>query len=183
MKILVTPDPFLRRTAQPVASWDKKTFEEVSEMVKLLREAKDPEGVGLAATQVGIDKRLFVLMDQDKPHIYINPVITYVSRKMLGDVHRRSSQRWLEGCLSIPRIWGFVDRPYTIKVTYQTPESLTPDSKLVQKNAELEDMDAAYFQHERDHLDGILFTDHILKQGGKIFQEDGNKLRELELVG
>lgn len=182
MKILITPDKALRAKAHPVDNWDKKTYEEISEMARLLRAARDPEGVGLAATQVGINKRFFILLDQEDIKVFINPEIVKASDKMLSSVYKKSSKRWLEGCLSIPKIWGFVDRPYSIKIRYQTPETFHPNSKLVTVEKDLEDMEAAYFQHERDHLDGILFTDRILQQNGQLYQESNGKLKEFSLV-
>lgn len=182
MKILITPDKALRTVAKPLEQWDKKTFDEVSEMARILREARDPEGVGLAATQVGINKRFFILLDNDQIKVFVNPEIIEASEKMLSSVYKKSSKRWLEGCLSIPKIWGFVDRPYTIKIRYQTPETFNPNGKLITIEKTLEDMESSYFQHERDHLDGILFTDHILRQNGQLFRENNGKLHEFSLV-
>ncbi|KKS93768.1 MAG: Peptide deformylase [Candidatus Collierbacteria bacterium GW2011_GWB1_44_6] len=167
MKILVTPDKFLRLTAKSVVVYDKKLEKQISEMIKTLKSAKDPEGVGLAATQVGINRRLFIVTLSGKPEVFINPTITNQSKAMLSEVHPKKKDRWLEGCLSLPGIWGFVDRPYSIEIEYQTPH----EGKLVPRHRKFEDAESAYVLHENDHLDGILFTDHILKQGGQIFRE------------
>lgn len=172
MKILITPDKFLRAVAKPVANYDKKLEKQIAEMITTLKSAKDPEGVGLAATQVGLDRRLFIVILNGKPEIFINPQIVFKSEAMLGDVHTKKKDRWLEGCLSIPGLWGFVDRPYSIEINYLTPE----DGNLTPKTRKFEDVESAYIQHENDHLDGILFTDHILKQGGQIFKETSNGL-------
>lgn len=179
MKVLVTPDKFLRLKAKPVTVLDKKLEKQIADMIQTLKTAKDPEGVGLAATQVGIDRRLFiVLLNGNKPEIFINPVITNSSEAMLSEVHRKKKDRWLEGCLSIPRIWGFVDRPFSIEMDYLTPQH----GKLVHRHRKFEDIESSYVQHENDHLDGILFTDHILKQGGQIFKETEDGLVPIKKI-
>jgi peptide deformylase len=178
MKVLVTPDPFLRLVAKPVLRYDKKLAKQVSDMVQTLQSAKDPEGVGLAATQVGLDKRLFIVTLNGRPEIFINPEITSQSTAMLSDIHTKEKDRWLEGCLSIVDIWGFVDRPYSIKIKYLTPEN----GQLVTREREFLDTESAYVQHENDHLNGVLFTDHILRQGGQIFKQTKNGLIPIDQI-
>lgn len=177
MKILTTPDSFLRRQAQPVKKLDKKLKEQIADMIFTLKSAQDPEGVGLAATQVGLDLRLFIVAFNGVPEIFINPVLSNPSEAMLSEIHRRSKDRWLEGCLSVPHLWGFVDRPYSIEVDYLTPDGDT----LVKRHRKFEDVDASYVQHENDHLDGILFTDRILEQGGQILQETPSGLSPIDM--
>jgi peptide deformylase len=178
MKILVTPDKFLRLVAKPVINYDKKLEKQIADMIITLKSAKDPEGVGLAATQVGVDRRLFIVTFNGKPEIFINPEIISSSKAMLSEVHPKKKDRWLEGCLSLIGIWGFVDRPYSITMKYLTPEN----GKLVPRLREFEDAESAYVQHENDHLDGILFTDHILKQGGQIFKETPDGLAPIDEI-
>lgn len=172
MKIIVTPDKFLRHVAKPVAKLDKKLETEIAEMIITLKEAKNPQGVGLAATQVGLDRRLFIITFSGKPEIFINPTLTNLSQAMLSDVYKKAKDRWLEGCLSIPKLWGFVDRHYSVEVDYLTPEN----GVLVPRHRKFEDDQAAYIQHENDHINGVLFTDHILEQGGQLFEETKNGL-------
>lgn len=176
MKILITPDQFLRKVAKPVNKYDKKLEQQIKNMISTLLSAKDPEGVGLAATQVGIDKRIFVVRIGGKPEVFINPQITATSEAMLTDVYKKANKRWLEGCLSIPKIWGFVDRPYWAELEYLTPRN----GELITKKRKFQDMESSYVQHERDHLDGILFTDHILEQGGTILKETKDGLTPIE---
>lgn len=178
MKILTTPNSFLRHKAKPVVSYDKKLEKQIADMIVTLKAATDPEGVGLAATQVGLDRRLFIVILSGKPEVFINPEITEQSTAMLSEVHPKEKSRWLEGCLSIPRIWGFVDRPYSVEVSYLTPDK----GKLVKRHRKFEDAESAYIQHENDHINGILFTDHILKQGGQLYQETPNGLTPIDKV-
>ncbi len=177
MKIVTTPDPSLRRVALPVEKLDKKLSTQITDMIQTLRSAKDPEGVGLAAPQVGINRRLFVIIFNGVPEIFINPVLSNLSKATLSNIYPKAKNRWLEGCLSVPRLWGFVDRAYSVEVDYLTPI----DGKLEKRHRKLEDVDASYVQHENDHLDGILFTDRILEQGGEILEETPNGLSPIEM--
>ena len=176
MQILTTPHPFLKHKAKPLGGWDKKTAKEVAQMEEILKHTTNPKGVGLAATQVGLDKRLFILLDEEKQttKVFINPEIITISQKMLSSVYKKKKDRWLEGCLSIPKIWGFVDRPYSIKLQYQIPILSTVTETFT-------DVQAAYIQHEIDHLNGILFTDRILEQKGKLFRETDDGLTPINL--
>lgn len=176
MKIIATPNSKLRRVALPIKNLDKKLQEQIADLIKTLKSAKDPEGVGLAAPQVGINRRIFIVTFNGVPEIFINPVISNPSAAMLSDIHRRSKERWLEGCLSVPKLWGFVDRPYSVEIDYLTPVA----GKLEKRHRKLEDVDASYVQHENDHLNGILFTDRILEQKGTIFQETDSGLVPLD---
>lgn len=177
MRILTTPHPFLNHKAKALQAWDKKTAKEVKEMAEILKRTIDPKGVGLAATQVGLDKRLFILLDEEKQttRTFVNPEILIQGKKMLSQVYRIKKDRWLEGCLSIPKIWGFVDRPYEITLQYQEGERL---NKVVET---FTDVQAAYVQHEIDHLDGILFTDRIRQQNGQLLRETNDGLSPISL--
>ncbi len=144
-------------------------------MGEILKKTTDPKGVGLAATQVGLDKRIFILLSEEKVQVFVNPEIVSASKKMLSSVYKKKKDRWLEGCLSIPRLWGFVDRHFAITLRYQLPGSL----ETVQKD--FSDVEAAYIQHEIDHLNGILFTDRIRQQKGQILRETEDGLTPISL--
>lgn len=177
MKILTTPNPLLRRVALPVEKLDKKLENDIKNMIRTLKQASDPEGVGLAAPQVGINRRLFIIVFNGIPEVFINPMLSNFSKATLFDVHRKPKDRWLEGCLSVPHLWGAVDRAYSVEVDYFSPT----DGKLEKRHRKLEDVNASYVQHENDHLDGILFTDRILEQGGEILKETPSGLTVVEL--
>lgn len=182
MKILSTPDPFLRHTAKKVTTIDAKTLKELDQMIKTLKAATDPEGVGLAATQVGLDKQMFILILDNTPKVFLNPHLLTSSKKMFSDVYTKPNKRWLEGCLSIPKLWGFVDRPYEVTLEYQTIDLTSPHPILSSPISEtFTDVNSAYVQHETDHLNGILFTDRILAQGGTIFREEAGELVPVSL--
>ncbi len=167
MKILTAPHKSLRVIAKPVTNFDKKLEREIADMVVALKSATDPEGVGLAATQVGIHKRLYILNLNNRIEVIINPEITSQSEAKLADVYRKSKDRWLEGCLSLPRLWGFVNRPFWVELQYTTIKNGQP----VSVTRRFEGVESSYALHELDHLDGVLFTDRILEQGGTLFKE------------
>jgi peptide deformylase len=119
-------------------------------------------GIGLAAPQVGESKRIFLAysLPSKKFLIFINPEIVWKSRRMLLGF---PSKNKLEGCLSIPGIWGLVRRHQVVKIRYQTPSGQTVIRKF-------KGFLGIICQHEYDHLEGILFTDRVLEQNGKLYQ-------------
>ena len=107
-------------------------------------------GIGLAAPQIGDGRRIVVMdlarEDEPKaPKVFIDPVITWSSEE---------TKPWEEGCLSIPEVYDEVERPARVRVSY-----LDRDGKRVEEEAD--DLYAVCIQHEIDHLDGVLFTDHL----------------------
>lgn len=138
--------PSLRQTAIPVEKFDQELATLVDNMVETMRIS---EGIGLAAPQVNIMLRLFVIdrkliNEEWEAQVYINPEI----------IDAQGLESYEEGCLSIPGIRAEVDRPFKIWVKYQTIEG-----KPIEE--EMEGLLARVFQHEYDHLDGILFIDRI----------------------
>ena len=154
----------------------------MDEMFTILKTAPNPQGVGLAAPQVGLDKRLFILLEDGHRQVFVNPKIVKTSKKLISDVYTNDDDRWLEGCLSIPKIWGFVDRPHQVTLDYQTLDLKSKIYDLTSVHKDFADVEAAYIQHEIDHLNGILFTDHILKQQGQILQETPRGLVPVSLL-
>lgn len=177
-KIITVPNPILRQKAKLITLkggvLDKKTKQIISDLKKTLRIQTSPRGVGLSAPQIGVSKRIFVLEIGKKITTVINPQILSASKEMLTTVFPKE-KRFLEGCLSVPGYWGFVDRPYKIEVCFldQTGEKV---------NKTFEGKESSYFLHEYDHLDGILFIDRILEQKGKIYQIEKDQDGKEELV-
>ncbi|MEZ4600875.1 MAG: peptide deformylase [Syntrophotaleaceae bacterium] len=165
LEIRVYPDPVLKEKAAPVAEIDEGIRTLARDMAETMYAAP---GVGLAATQVGISKRLAVLdcSPKEGPReliTAINPQILVVEGESLEE----------EGCLSVPGFYAPVHRAAKVRVRYQDL-----DGKLVERDAE--GLLAVAFQHEIDHLDGILFVDHLssLKRG--MFRKKYQKLRQQE---
>ncbi|MFP6829393.1 MAG: peptide deformylase [Gammaproteobacteria bacterium] len=144
LAILEYPDPRLRIRAAPVAAIDDDVRTLVADMLETMYTAP---GIGLAATQVDIHKRILVLdvsEDRDEPHCLINP-------KLLS---QEGSVSYEEGCLSVPGVFEAVDRAERIRVRAQD------------EHGELREFDAdgllaICIQHEIDHLDGKLFVDYL----------------------
>ena len=144
--ILIYPDPFLLKKAAPVSRVDDKIRELVRDLFETMRAAS---GVGLAATQVGVGKRVIVVdishVEEDlAPLALVNPEI----------VECRGLEEGTEGCLSIPGVEGVVPRAESVLVKAQDEQG-----RPVQIPAR--GLLARVLQHELDHLDGILFIDRI----------------------
>ncbi len=135
-------DPVLRKKSRKVEKFDDRLKALVDDMIETMYDA---DGIGLAAPQVGILRRVIVidLYDDNGAGVYINPEIIAQS----GD------QFEIEGCLSLPGLNGRVHRPQRVTVRYQTL-----DGSVVEKDGE--DLLARAFCHEIDHLNGVLFTDN-----------------------
>ncbi len=148
LSIVHYPDPVLRQIAEPVADPSAAQVRDVAQrMIELMNEAN---GAGLAAPQVGLSWRLFVtradIESQTLPaQVFINPVFSNVSREM----HRHE-----EGCLSLPDIHVEVQRPMSLSIT---AFNLEGESFSVNGT----DLAARVWQHEMDHLDGILILDRM----------------------
>lgn len=147
--IIFIPDPILRIVSTPVERFDAGLRKFSDDMFATMYDAP---GIGLAAIQVAEPIRMVVIDiakegDAPEPHVFINPLI--VERSDAPSVYE-------EGCLSIPDYYAEVERPATVRVTYQDIDG-KPHEMLA------EGLMATCLQHEIDHLDGILFIDHISK--------------------
>lgn len=163
-KIIEIPHETLRKIAKPVTTVDKKFVQLVSDLEETLREKRNPRGVGLAAPQINTSQRLFCL-NVSTLLTYINPIITKTSKgKTFGP---DPEDPIMEGCLSMPDLYGPVPRFIWIEAEFQILE----DGTLVDKKARFESFEARVFQHELDHLDGILFTDYALEYDLPVYKE------------
>jgi len=144
LEILEFPDARLRTVAKPVDSFDDELGRLVDDMIETMYEA---QGIGLAATQVNVHRRLLVLdvsENQDSPRIYVNPEI----------VESEGDETCEEGCLSVPGIYAEVSRAESIRVSAQDRNGTTFEETL-------DGMHAVCLQHEIDHLNGKLFVDYL----------------------
>ena len=144
LAILEFPDPRLRKKAAPVAAVDDQLRTLIDDMFETMYAAP---GIGLAATQVDVHKRLLVAdvsPNGDDPHALINPVILEKDGVQVSE----------EGCLSVPGYYEEVERAEHIRVRYL-------DRNGAEVEAEMEGLLAVCVQHEMDHLDGKLFVDYI----------------------
>jgi len=147
--ILVIPEKILRQVSKPVEAVDESIRKLVADMFETMYEAP---GIGLAAIQVGEPVRVVTMDiakkdDEKEPRVFINPEIVWSSEEK--SVHE-------EGCLSIPEYYEEVERPAQVKVRY-----LDLDGKVHEEQAD--GLFATCIQHEIDHLNGVLFIDHLSK--------------------
>ncbi|MCH8684939.1 peptide deformylase [Pedomonas mirosovicensis] len=148
LPIIETPDPRLRVKSKPVEQVDDALRRFMDDMLETMYDAP---GIGLAAIQVGEPIRVLVIdlqeNDQKQPRYFVNPEIIWASEELSS---------YAEGCLSVPDVYGDVERPARIRVRYL-------DYNGEQREEELDDLLATCLQHEMDHLEGILFIDHLSK--------------------
>lgn len=163
MQIFHYPDPILKKPAKPVTGIDDEIRTLARNMAETMYAAP---GVGLAAPQVGVSRRLIVLdcaPKDEAPQLItaINPQI--VARE--GEVCEE------EGCLSVPAYYASVSRSAAVRVRY-----LDLDGRSVERDAE--GLLSVCFQHEIDHLDGILFVDHLSPLKKSLFRKKYKKIME-----
>ena len=163
MKIVVYPHPALRHPAKPLAAIDKQVHLDAGRMLELMYEHK---GLGLAANQVFLPYRIVVLnptgdpQQRDKEEVLLNPVV----------LERKGTIEGEEGCLSFPGLFQKVRRAKTVRV-----QAYNLRGEIVEKS--VSDLEARLWQHEVDHLDGILFID---KMGTIARLASRNALKEFE---
>ncbi len=148
-EIVIEPDPILRKKSQPIENVDDKMRKLMDDMLATMYAAP---GIGLAAVQIGVLKRLIVIdvskqNEKKSPLFLINPKITFKSK---------ITSTYEEGCLSLPGYFAEVDRPAECHLEYI-------DYFGKQKNLKAEGILATCIQHEVDHLNGVLFVDYLSK--------------------
>ncbi|QLF93417.1 peptide deformylase [Pseudomonas sp. ABC1] len=145
LTILEFPDPRLRTIAKPVEVVDDGIRQLIDDMFETMYDAP---GIGLAATQVNVHKRVVVMdlsEDKSEPLVFINPAFEYLTEEM---------GQYQEGCLSVPGFYENVDRPQKVRIT-----ALDRDGNPFEMLAE--GLLAVCIQHECDHLNGKLFVDYL----------------------
>ncbi|MGI8420153.1 MAG: peptide deformylase [Candidatus Levyibacteriota bacterium] len=188
MKIVQAPDQLLSQTAKPIEKIDKTLKELLRAMEETLVSQVDPEGVGLAAPQIGRSLQLFIVKQEpDAPVLtFINPLIKETLEKpkeketevgqndKVAKVKRKEDKGvQLEGCLSLKDIWGAVKRPYGVILSYQDEDGNQHEKKF-------EGFLATIIQHEIDHLQGILFPKRVLEQKNTLYHSTKNKKGTIE---
>jgi len=163
--------PVLRAKAKRVEKVDKKVRKLIVDMWETLHVQKDPEGIGLAAPQIGKSLQIFLLEFEKLKRTIINPTVVNIGKMQ----KKKRKEKTLEGCLSLPHYYGPIRRPdeVTIEYTNETGEK---------KQEKFEGFPAHIVQHEIDHLNGMLFIDHILSQNAPLYLFDGDEFEEVELT-
>lgn len=165
LPIVTMPNPVLINPAKTITVFDKKLHLLIKEMEKTLLATKRPKGVGLAAPQIGEPLRLFLTKPTPKATIrtFINPEIIGTSDQTNDQSETDENNVPLEGCLSIPTIWGHVTRAQTLTLRYQDQNGLAHEEIF-------EGFLATIIQHETDHTNGILFSQRVIEQHQTFYQ-------------
>lgn len=145
--IITVPDSFLKQVSQPVEAVDGDLRALMDDMLETMYAAP---GIGLAAIQIGVPKRVIVMdlsgsEEEPAPRYFVNPEITWKSDELFT---------YEEGCLSVPEIYDEIERPARVRLTY-----LNYQGERVEEEAE--GLFAVCIQHEIDHLEGVLFIDKL----------------------
>lgn len=146
-EILTVPHPVLKQVSQPVEAVDDELRALMDDMLETMYAAP---GIGLAAVQIGVPKRVIVMDlsregEEKAPQYFVNPEILWKSDE---------TAPYEEGCLSVPEIYDEVERPARVKLRY-----LNYQGEQVEEDAE--GLYAVCIQHEMDHLEGVLFIDYL----------------------
>lgn len=161
--IVKTPNPILTAPTRRVIKIDTKTKQTIADLTDTLEAASDPKGVGLASTQIGKSLRLFVTKPtkESQVRVFINPHFVALSDDLLKGIPDEKFK--LEGCLSIPNVWGMVNRHKWVTVEFT-------DEKGHEHEETFSGFEAIIIQHEMDHLDGIMFPKRVLEQKGRLYK-------------
>ncbi len=147
LPILTVPDPILKQVSKPVEVVDDALRALMDDMLETMYDAP---GIGLAAIQVGVPKRVIVMDlaregEEKQPRYYVNPEIISKNDEL---------EPYEEGCLSVPEVFDTIERPNRVRLRY-----LDYHGNLVEEEAE--GLFAVCIQHEMDHLEGVLFIDYL----------------------
>lgn len=181
LKIVQAPANVLSAKAKPVEKIDKAIKNLLSEMEVALDSATDPEGVGLAAPQIGKSLQIFIVRETPKSQLltFINPKIEAFfedeppAEALKGKKKKKEKGVQLEGCLSLKDIWGIVTRHHGLTLSYQ-------DEHGTKHTKKFEGFLATIIQHECDHLNGILFPKRVLEQKNQLYRSVKNSKGEIE---
>lgn len=189
-KIVKAPAEVLRNETKLVDFSGEKLEKILSEMKTTMLAQKDPEGVGLAANQVGLPYKIFLARFDVKK---TTPVLTFINPEVVShssELYPEKDDKHapLEGCLSLPNYYGVVKRYKWVELRYETIEGNNYFDRIT-KVEKFTDFPATVVQHELDHLNGKIFVERILEQKGPLYKTIGkdkkgkDKWEEVELLG
>jgi len=173
-QILDVKQSTLREKSKPVIAVDKKIKELIRDMIETLNVQKDPEGVGLAASQIGKNLRVFVMKPKNKVFVVINPEIVSVSKEKNMPTSEEG-KKIMEGCLSLPHYYGPLKRAKKITIKYL-------DENGTEKTEEFKGLNAQIVQHEIDHLNGVLFVDRLLEAKTPLYEYMDGEWEKVDLI-
>jgi len=176
-KIVLSGDPILKRISKPVGKIDKKIISLIQDLKDTLKIQKNPEGVGLAAPQIGKNLRVFYARYKGFERIVINPEIIKIVKKLPTKSSRLKANKGeiLEGCLSLPNYYGPLKRAQEVTLKY-----INEDGKDVIET--FKGFHAQIILHEIDHLNGIMFVERLLEQKKRLYElNPNNEWEEIEI--
>jgi len=178
LKIVSVPDPILSKPTKPIAEINDKIKNLVFEMEETLVAQSDPLGVGLSANQVGVSLSVFIIRESPNSDtkVFINPEIILLKDNPSSKTKKakKVNKEKLEGCLSIPHIWGPVTRHDKVYLKYQ-------DLNGCIYKKWFSGFTAVIIQHEMDHLKGYVFTQRSIEQKAPLYKEVNGKLKVLQM--
>lgn len=176
-KILSAKNPLLREKAKGVEKIDKKVVSVITDLKDTLAIQKDPEGVGLAAPQIGKSLRIFVINYSNTQRVVINPEVVKVSEEKEKRKGKKKPARReiMEGCLSLPNYYSPLEREKKVTIKYL-------NEKGEEKIEKFKGFFAQIVLHEVDHLKGILFIDRLLEQKKPLYKLEKSGWEEVELI-
>lgn len=174
-KIVQSGNPTLRAKSRPLQKVDKKVLQVIQDLKDTLKVQKDPEGVGLAAPQIGKNLQIFLADFKNFKRVVINPKVLKIGKKGHSTKTSRDKKEILEGCLSLPHYYGPLKRSDKVTLQYLNEKG----EKITEK---FEGFNAQIILHEIDHLNGILFIDHLLKEKKPLYKVIGDEWEEVELI-
>lgn len=174
-KIVQSGNPTLRTKSRPVAKIDKKVLQLIQDLKDTLKVQKDPEGVGLAAPQIGKNLQVFLADYKSFKRVVINPKIISISKNKKEKGSKKKDREILEGCLSLPFYYGPLKRSDSVTIEYLNEKG----EKVTEK---FEGFNAQIILHEIDHLNGVLFIDHLLAEKKPLYKVEGDEWEEVELI-
>jgi peptide deformylase len=176
LPIVKAPHPVLAKQAAPVKKIDKDILALVENMKETLLSCHDPEGIGLAAPQIGESLQLFIVKeDTNEPFfVFINPTIVLSPLEPKSASSKKEKEK-LEGCLSLGDVWGVVKRSPRLTCSWT-------DTTGLMHTQEFSGFFATIIQHEYDHLQGILFPKRTIEQNGRLYRTRKTQDGEEEFV-
>lgn len=167
--VIQSGSKILRIKSKPVKKLDKKIKQLIKDLKDTLESQSDPEGVGLAAPQIGKNLRVFVMREKNTTTTIINPKIIKRSKR-----ESKTSKKIMEGCLSLPHYYSPLTRAAWVILEYTDEYEKKQQKKFT-------DFQAQIVQHEIDHLNGILFVDRLLENKKPLYKYQGGEWERVEL--
>lgn len=172
-EILDAQNPSLRQPSKPVTKVDKKVKQIIADLIETLNVQNDPEGVGLAAPQIGKNLKIFAMKPKKEVKVVINPEILRIT-KLSKSTKKNKNKSIMEGCLSLPHYYSPIKRSSKVTIKYLDVEGR-------EKIDTFEGMEAQIIQHEVDHLNGVLFIDRVLEQKKPLFEYIDGEWEQVEV--